>query len=451
MARTTRPPGSGSSQPTEDTATQRRATTRRRKLALASMVSIAILIAASVATSAATSLYSIAAGDTLGEIASEHGTDVETLANLNGLEDPDLIITGESLRVPSGELITYTVADGDTLSSIAGEFGVDMSELAIINKLSDPDLILPGSVLLIYVDNGVEDTATEANAGYAEIELDGSDENLERADESAGVETDSAGSESDETALTPDSDGSAVAVPSASGQLHLVQGLQTLAEIAAQYGVTEAQLIAANALDTAGISAGMILKIPAASSTSVELIGMPTAQEQWPLQSELAAASLATAYWGAPISTDELLGMLAASDNPHEGFRGNPEGMWGMTDDYGVYNEALAGAMTAFGFTVEAFYADGDAGALTAKIDGGTPVVVWVTHDLIAQERTVIEDESGRYSLIPGQHAVVVYGYNDEGVLVSDVSTGELTAWGWDEFMASWSLFDGMALSVDLR
>ena len=38
-------------------------------------------------------------GDTLAEIAREHGTDVQTLVELNGLADADLIIEGETLNV----------------------------------------------------------------------------------------------------------------------------------------------------------------------------------------------------------------------------------------------------------------------------------------------------------------------------------------------------------------
>jgi uncharacterized protein YvpB len=221
--------------------------------------------------------------------------------------------------------------------------------------------------------------------------------------------------------------------------------------VAALYGVTEAQLIAANALDSTELRDGMILKVPASDSASVELIGMPAGQEQWPLMSELAAASVATAYWGAPVTSEEILEALETSENPHLGFRGDPYGMFGGTDDYGVYNEPLAEALSSLGFSTDAFYADGDPAALTSRIDSGMPVIVWVTHELSEQERTVVEDELGRYSLIPGQHAVVVYGYDADTVRVIDVATGEPAAWEWDPFLASWALFDGMGLGVELN
>jgi LysM repeat protein/uncharacterized protein YvpB len=457
MAPSARPPASRISRPSEDTATRPKKPRGRRKLAGAALVAGSVLIVASVATSAATSFYSISYGETLNSIARDHGTDVATLVGLNDIDDPDVIIAGDQLKVPDGDLISYTVREGDALNTIAAEYGVTVEELVVINKLGDPDLIRPGEVLLLYVaDGGTAPGADEAADDGSETE--GVDETPEatETEEEAAEPTESEDAESTATDedgdVESDDEGEATdETPTVSGQLHLVQNDETLADVAAQYGVTEAQLIAANALESNIISNGMILKIPTEASTAVELIGMPMGQEQWPLMSEIAAASLATAYWGAPVASEDILAALESSPNPHLGFRGDPHGMFGTTIDYGVYNEPLAEALASFGFTAEAFYADGDASALTARIDAGTPVIAWVTHNLKMQEPEVVEDELGRYTLVPEQHAVVVYGYNEEGVLVVDVGTGASATWAWEPFMASWSLFDGMGLAVDLQ
>ncbi|MEZ4521219.1 MAG: LysM peptidoglycan-binding domain-containing protein [Thermomicrobiales bacterium] len=441
------------SHPKEDTARSPKTSTRRRKMALAAIVAALALAVASTVTGAATRAYSIVYGDTLNEIASKHGTDVATLVGLNDLGDPDMIIAGDEINVPDGDLTTYTIQEGDTLAGIAASYGVDIQELIAVNKIDDPDLIRPGNVLMIYLpvegsespaaDEAVDsdDEATEpANAESDEA----SDESTDVQDEGAGDSaTDEAGAEDDESATTSDE--------SQAGRLHLVQAGETLALIAAEYDVTEAQIIAANALESAEVSSGMILKIPLASSAGVELIGMPTRHEQWPLMSELSAASLATAYWGAPVSAEDLLAGIERSDNPHLGFRGDPYGMFGTTEDYGVYNAPLAAALEAHGFSADAFYADGDRSALTSRIDAGKPVVVWVTYNLTMQERNIVEDDLGRYSLIREQHAVLVYGYDDAGISVMDVGTGASATWDWDTFMASWSLFDGMGLAIDLQ
>jgi LysM repeat protein/uncharacterized protein YvpB len=427
-------------------------------------LAVLILLIASTAAGAATKVYSIVYGDTLNHIAAEHGTDLATLIGLNDIDDPDLIIAGDALKVPDGELTTYTVRDGDTLANIAAAHGVAVDELAAVNKIDDVDLITVGDMLLIYMpvdgadattgedatgsesSEDASDTEASEDASDAESSEDADDESAEAVDDSESAEPDDASA--DEGAQD---EAEANADESQSGRLHLVRDGETLADVATLYEVTVEQLIAANALETGEISAGMILKIPLASTEGVELIGMPTVQEQWPLMSELAAASVATAYWGAPVSASELLEGLERSENPHLGFRGDPQGMFGTTDDYGVYNTPLAAALNAYGFSAEAFYADGDRTALTARIDAGLPVVVWVTHNLAMQERIVVESDLGRYSLIPEKHAVVVYGYDDASVRVIDVGSGSSAVWAWDDFMASWALFDGMALAVDLE
>lgn len=43
--------------------------------------------------------YTIENGDTLSGIAKKFGTSVEALVNLNGIENPNLIIAGDTIRV----------------------------------------------------------------------------------------------------------------------------------------------------------------------------------------------------------------------------------------------------------------------------------------------------------------------------------------------------------------
>ena len=46
----------------------------------------------------------VSKGDTLSKIASKHGTTVDALARINGIEDVNLIRVGQSLKVPSGKV-----------------------------------------------------------------------------------------------------------------------------------------------------------------------------------------------------------------------------------------------------------------------------------------------------------------------------------------------------------
>ncbi|MEQ1540111.1 MAG: LysM domain-containing protein, partial [Sphingorhabdus sp.] len=46
--------------------------------------------------------YSVQRGDTLASIAQRFGTDVATLASLNGIRNPNLIYAGQRLTLPQG-------------------------------------------------------------------------------------------------------------------------------------------------------------------------------------------------------------------------------------------------------------------------------------------------------------------------------------------------------------
>lgn len=54
--------------------------------------------------------YTVAKGDTLSEIAAKYGTTVDTLAQLNGIDNPNLIVVGQVLKLPGTTGFTpYTV------------------------------------------------------------------------------------------------------------------------------------------------------------------------------------------------------------------------------------------------------------------------------------------------------------------------------------------------------
>lgn len=97
----------------------------------------------------------IRSGDTLSHIALLHGTQVETLRELNGLSG-DIIRVGQQLLVPRGgkgspgmASLTYVVRPGDTVSSLAQRYQVSVSELERVNGLTDVDMIRVGDQLSI--------------------------------------------------------------------------------------------------------------------------------------------------------------------------------------------------------------------------------------------------------------------------------------------------------------
>ena len=93
--------------------------------------------------------YTVQSGDTLSGIAAKYGTTYQNLAAINGIQNPNLIYPGQVLKVTGGAPAdkSYTVRRGDTLSAIAAAHGTDYQTLANINGIPNPNLIFPGQVL----------------------------------------------------------------------------------------------------------------------------------------------------------------------------------------------------------------------------------------------------------------------------------------------------------------
>ncbi|MDQ2181786.1 LysM peptidoglycan-binding domain-containing protein [Enterococcus hirae] len=88
-------------------------------------------------------------GETLSSIATRYSTTYQALASLNGLSNPNMIYAGQVLKVSgvASATRTYTVQYGDNLSSIATKLGITYQSLAQRNGLSNPNLIYPGQTL----------------------------------------------------------------------------------------------------------------------------------------------------------------------------------------------------------------------------------------------------------------------------------------------------------------
>ncbi|EMF0537977.1 LysM peptidoglycan-binding domain-containing protein, partial [Enterococcus hirae] len=102
-----------------------------------------------VAEQPSTTTHIVQYGETLTSIATQYGTTYQALASLNGLSNPNMVYAGQVLKV-SGAVSTtrkYIVRSGDKLWSIASKLGTTHQTLAQGNGLSNPNLIYPGQVL----------------------------------------------------------------------------------------------------------------------------------------------------------------------------------------------------------------------------------------------------------------------------------------------------------------
>lgn len=121
--------------------------------------------------------YTVQKGDTLGQIASRFGTTAQEIADINGIQNINLIYPGETLRINSNTNISgsgsnstgktyYTIKRGDTLGGIARRYGVSVQNLINWNNIKNPNLIFPGQKLILYGNYTSSDNTNSNNVYY---------------------------------------------------------------------------------------------------------------------------------------------------------------------------------------------------------------------------------------------------------------------------------------------
>ena len=173
----------------------------------------------------------------------------------------------------------------------------------------------------------------------------------------------------------------------------------------------------------------------------------PTYLQQRNLSCEYASLVIAFSTYGVAVSEFEFDDLVGWSDNPHLGFRGDINGNWGNTTDYGVYAEALVQPVSHFGFRGVAFYGQGDATQLKRYLDNRVPVLVWLG---FWGDQSHIEygSDGTPFKLNEGNHVVVAYGYDDSSVFISDPATGIASSIASGDFIPMWNVLGGMGLAT---
>lgn len=307
----------------------------------------------------------------------------------------------------------YEVQAGDTVESIANEFGVDPEGIFRSSYMPNGWTISEGQVVII-PDQG--QAPAEAAAMAAERE---------------------------ETS------------PWVKGA-HWVEYGDTLDLIGTEWGVSVEVLMNFNDIvDPTTLVAGQRILIPYergddSASTAVSggpIVSAPIATfaQTRNLSCEFAVTYAATTAFGPGVSEQTFIDSTPITLNPHSGYRGDIDGWWGNTDDYGVYAEALVPTLNAHGYIGEVMYTQGDVDPLLAQLDAGRPVVTWL--GFWGDTRDVKHDE-GTYSVFAGMHVVTVYGYDNDGVYVMDPAKGATQHFDWATFTQLWNVVDGMGLAV---
>lgn len=167
--------------------------------------------------------------------------------------------------------------------------------------------------------------------------------------------------------------------------------------------------------------------------------------QQRPLSCEYAAVQISTSMIGYTVTEYEMEDVTPLSANPHWGYRGDINGSWGNTTDYGIYAEALIPGLNYYGYDATAFYGGTD--TLTGAIDSGHPVIVWLgMHGDDSIHETTADGTT--YQVTAYMHVMVVYGYDDSGVYLSDPGSGATRYYDWGTFLWMWDAIDEMGLIV---
>lgn len=197
--------------------------------------------------------------------------------------------------------------------------------------------------------------------------------------------------------------------------------------------------------ESAPVASSVSESAPAASNESGTFLPLVLYAQQRNLSCEYSAVQIATSMIGTPVTEYQMEAVTPLSPNPHWGYRGNIHGQWGITDDYGIYADGLIPGLNAYGYSARSFY--GGADDLTAAIDNGTPVIVWLgmRGDNSHNEYTA---DGTRFQLTQYMHVMVVYGYDEHGVYLSDPGTGTSRFYDWQTFLAMWDVIDGMGLVI---
>ena len=95
--------------------------------------------------------YTVKEGDSLWSIANSFDLDINTLFGCNNMKDPNYLRVGTVLRIPNQDGVFYKINKGDTLAAIAKKHGTQVELISKVNGLEGTnleagrELFLPGA------------------------------------------------------------------------------------------------------------------------------------------------------------------------------------------------------------------------------------------------------------------------------------------------------------------
>lgn len=170
--------------------------------------------------------------------------------------------------------------------------------------------------------------------------------------------------------------------------------------------------------------------------------------QAYSLSCESRSAADWAAYWGVFIDETEFLNKIPRSDNPNEGFVGDPNDPWGYIPpySYGVHAEPVAEVLRSYGL-------DAHAGLglswneVRAEVAAGRPVIVWVIGSIwVGTPSTFETNDRQTVTVANNEHTMIVIGYDKDRVHLVDALTGYTVTHSLENFLASWSVLGNMTV-----
>jgi uncharacterized protein YcbK (DUF882 family) len=123
-----------------------------KSVVTATACAICLLLAGG-AAAGKTKTHVVEAGDSIAQIARHNGVEQETLRQVNGLDEDDVIRPGDVLTIPDvllgGWTKSHRVKRGDTLIRIARRYRVDVDDIRELNKIGPADTLRIGQLVVI--------------------------------------------------------------------------------------------------------------------------------------------------------------------------------------------------------------------------------------------------------------------------------------------------------------
>jgi LysM repeat protein/uncharacterized protein YvpB len=181
---------------------------------------------------------------------------------------------------------------------------------------------------------------------------------------------------------------------------------------------------------------------------STYISGVRGHAQGYSLSCEARSAADWAAFWGMSIEETEFLDALPYSDNPNQGYVGDPNEVWGRLPPhgYGVHAEPVAETLRDFGLKAEAL-TDLSWDDLREEISAGRPVIVWIIGAMWGGTPVEYEASDGSTARVAAfEHTMILTGYSSGSVQVVDAYSGQYQYYWLNTFLNSWAVLGNMAV-----